>query len=154
MTCPGKSSEIWRNQREGPLKWQFLAISDTPLCIKNPEISKSDLESLGSWRSLGSLSYGQLLGSLSFWNSRMTSASVSLGQAGSTVILVAQISFVTFVLREEFALLFQTFSRIDPPGQAPLSRGRSVFKKKKKKKKRRKRKKGRKKYFLFDSIQI
>ena len=36
------------------------------------------------------------------------------------------------VLREEFAFLFQTFSRNDLPGEAPLSRGRSVFKKKKK----------------------
>ena len=39
-----------------------------------------------------------------------------------------------FVLREEFAFLFQTFSRSDPPGKAPLTRGRYVFKKKKKKK--------------------
>ena len=36
------------------------------------------------------------------------------------------------VLREEFAFLFQTFSRIDPPGQAPPTRGRYVFKKGKK----------------------
>ena len=35
-----------------------------------------------------------------------------------------------FVLREEFAFLFQTFSRSDPPGKAPLTRGRYVFKKK------------------------
>ena len=46
----------------------------------------------------------------------------------------AQLSFVIFVLREEFAFLFQTFSRNDPPGKAPPSRGRSVFKKRKKKK--------------------
>ena len=32
-----------------------------------------------------------------------------------------------FVLREEFAFLFQTFSRSDPPGKAPLTRGRYVF---------------------------
>ena len=38
--------------------------------------------------------------------------------------------FVILVLREEFAFLFQTFSRIDPPGQAPPTRGRSVSKKK------------------------
>ena len=59
----------------------------------------------------------------------MTSEIVTLGQAGSTVILAAQLSFVNFVLREEFAFLFQTFSRNDLPGEAPLSRGRSVFKK-------------------------
>ena len=34
------------------------------------------------------------------------------------------------VLREEFASLFQTFSRSDPPGKAPLTRGRYVFQKK------------------------
>ena len=34
---------------------------------------------------------------------------------------------VPFVLREEFASLFQTFSRNDPPGKAPPSRGRYVF---------------------------
>ena len=39
-----------------------------------------------------------------------------------------------FVLREEFAFLFQTFSRSDPPGKAPLTRGRYVFQKKGKKK--------------------
>jgi hypothetical protein len=33
------------------------------------------------------------------------------------------------MLREEFAFMFQTFSRNDPPGKAPPSRGRSVFKK-------------------------
>ena len=58
----------------------------------------------------------------------------SLGHAGSTVLLAAQLSFVNFVLREEFAFLFQTFSRNALPGEAPLSRGRSVFKKKEKKK--------------------
>ena len=60
----------------------------------------------------------------------MTSEIVTLGQAGSTVILAVQLSFVNFVLREEFAFLFQTFSRNDRPGEAPPSRGRSVFKKK------------------------
>ena len=59
----------------------------------------------------------------------MTRAIVTLGQAGSTVILAAQLSFVNFVLREEFAFLFQTFSRNDLPGEAPPTRGRSVFKK-------------------------
>ena len=39
------------------------------------------------------------------------------------------------MLREEFAFLFQTFSRNDPPGKAPPSRGRSVLKKGKKKEK-------------------
>ena len=34
----------------------------------------------------------------------MTSEIVTLGQAGSTVILAAQLSFVIFVLREEFAI--------------------------------------------------
>ena len=42
---------------------------------------------------------------------------------------------MNFVLREEFALLFQTFSRNDLPGEAALARGRSVFKKGRKKKK-------------------
>ena len=37
------------------------------------------------------------------------------------------------MLREEFAFLFQTFSRSDLPGKAPLTRGRYVFQKKKKK---------------------
>ena len=41
-----------------------------------------------------------------------------------------------FVLREEFAFLFQTFSRSDPPGKAPLTRGRYVFKKKEEKRKK------------------
>ena len=63
---------------------------------------------------------------------KLTSVLVSPGHAGSTVILAAQLSFVNFVLREEFAFLFQTFSRNDLPGEAPLSRGRSVFKKGKK----------------------
>ena len=44
-----------------------------------------------------------------------------------------QLSSVTSVLREEFAFLFQTFSRNDPPGKAPPSRGRSVFKKREEK---------------------
>ena len=52
-------------------------------------------------------------------------------QADFPVILAAQLLFVFFVLREEFAFLFQTFSRSDPPGKAPLTRGRYVFKKKK-----------------------
>ena len=47
---------------------------------------------------------------------------------------------MNFVLREEFAFLFQTFSRNDLPGEAPLSRGRSVFKKGKKKEKEKKKK--------------
>ena len=59
----------------------------------------------------------------------MSSEIVTLGQAGSTVILAARLSFVILVLREAFAFLFQTFSRNDPPGKAPQSRGRSVFKK-------------------------
>ena len=46
------------------------------------------------------------------------------------VSLAGQLLFVFFVLREEFAFLFQTFSRNDPPGKAPPSRGRSVLKKK------------------------
>ena len=40
------------------------------------------------------------------------------------------------MLREEFALMFHTFSRTDPPGKAPPSRGRSVEKKKGEKKER------------------
>ena len=67
----------------------------------------------------------------------LTSVIVSLGHAGSTAFLAAQLSFVNFVLREEFAFLFQTFSRNDLPGEAPPTRGCSVFKKKKKKKKKR-----------------
>ena len=35
----------------------------------------------------------------------MTSEIVTLGQAGSTVILAAQLSFVIFVLREEFTFM-------------------------------------------------
>ena len=68
-----------------------------------------------------------------FSNSRTTSEIVTLGQAGSTVILAAQLSFVNFVLREEFVLMFQPFSRNDPPGKAPPSRGRSVSQKNEKK---------------------
>ena len=74
----------------------------------------------------------------------MTSVIVTLGHAGSTVILAAQLSFVLFVLREEFAFLFPTFSRNDLPGEEPLSRGRSVFKKKEKRKQRKQRRTGRK----------
>ena len=33
-----------------------------------------------------------------------------------------------FVLRDEFAFSFQTFSRSDPPGKAALTRGRYVLK--------------------------
>ena len=51
----------------------------------------------------------------------------------SQAILAALLLFVFFVLREEFASLFQTFSRSDPPGKAPLTRGRYVFQKKRKK---------------------
>ena len=63
-------------------------------------------------------------------------------QADFPVILAAQLLFVFFVLREEFAFLFQTFSRSDPPGKAPLTRGRYVFQKKKKEKKNIKREEG------------
>ena len=59
-------------------------------------------------------------------------------QADCPVILAAQLLFVFFVLREEFAFLFQTFSRSDPPGKAPLTRGRYVFQKGKKGGKKRK----------------
>ena len=52
------------------------------------------------------------------------------------LILAALLLFVFSVLREEFASMFQTFSRSDPPGKAPLTRGRYVFQKKKKKKKK------------------
>ena len=48
-------------------------------------------------------------------------------QAEFPAILAALLLFVFFVLREEFASLFQTFSRSDPPGKAPLTRGRYVF---------------------------
>ena len=43
--------------------------------------------------------------------------------------LQAQLIFVNVVLREEFALMFQTVSRHDPPEKAPPSRVRSVKKK-------------------------
>ena len=57
-------------------------------------------------------------------------AEMTFCQADFPVILAAQLLFVFFVLREEFAFLFQTFSRNDPPGQAPPSRGlMSYFKK-------------------------
>ena len=69
----------------------------------------------------------------------MTTVIVTMGHAGSSVILAAQLSFVIFVLREEFAFLFQTFSRNDPPGKAPPSRGRSVFKRKKRRREKKKR---------------
>ena len=85
---------------------------------------------LGGYASPPLVSYGQLVlffgfiwiqpdneaigrTKLCFFNSRLTSVIVSLGHAGSTVILAAQLSFVNFVLREEFAFLFQTFSRND-----------------------------------------
>ena len=55
-------------------------------------------------------------------------------QAEFPAILAALLLFVFFVLREEFASLFQTFSRSDPPGKAPLTRGRYVFQKKNKEK--------------------
>ena len=55
-------------------------------------------------------------------------------QADFPAILAALLLFVFSVLREEFASLFQTFSRSDPPGKAPLTRGRYVFQKKKEKK--------------------
>ena len=76
--------------------------------------------------------YGHFIGFLCvqcFWNTRLDSAIVTLGQAGSTVILAAQLSFVNFVLREEFVLMFQTFSRNDPPGKAPLSKRKERKKK-------------------------
>ena len=57
----------------------------------------------------------------------------------------ALILFLFSVLREEFASLFQTFSRNDRPGEAALARGRYVFQKKKKKEKKRKRKKKKRK---------
>ena len=60
--------------------------------------------------------------SLSILSSRLSSNSCS-----AALICV-------FVLREEFAFLFQTFSRSDPPGKAPLTRGRYVKKKEEEKK--------------------
>ena len=68
----------------------------------------------------------------------LTSVIVSLGHAGSTVFLAAQLSFVNFVLREEFALMFQTFSRTDSTGKRfagspfgePPHEGRALFQKK------------------------
>ena len=43
------------------------------------------------------------------------------GQAGSTVILAAQLSFVISVLREDFVFMFQTFSRNDPPEKKKMT---------------------------------
>ena len=57
-------------------------------------------------------------------------------QADFPAILAALILFVYSVLREEFASLFQTFSRNDLPGEAALLRGRYVFKKKRKSRRR------------------
>ena len=45
-------------------------------------------------------------------------------------IQAALLLFLFSVLREEFASLFQTFSRNDLPGEAALARGRYVFQKK------------------------
>ena len=59
-------------------------------------------------------------------------AEMTFCQADFPVILAAPLLFVFFLLREEFAFLFQTFSRSDPPGKAPLTRGRYVLKKRKK----------------------
>ena len=53
-------------------------------------------------------------------------------QADFPAILAALLLFVFSVLREEFASLFQTFSRNDLPGEAALARGRYVFLKKEK----------------------
>ena len=43
-----------------------------------------------------------------------------------------------FVLRDEFAFSFQTFSRSDPPGKAALTRGRYVFQKVEEKRRKKK----------------
>ena len=55
-------------------------------------------------------------------------------QADFPAIQAALLLFLFSVLREEFASLFQTFSRNDLPGEAALARGRYVLKKKKKEK--------------------
>ena len=41
-----------------------------------------------------------------------TNEIVTLGQAGSTVILAARLSFVIFVLREEFAFVSDLFQKL------------------------------------------
>ena len=83
-----------------------------------------------------SLSYRSLIPSPVFLSSaEIFSTYLHQSRADFPVILAAQLLFVFFVRREEFAFLFQTFSRSDPPGKAPLTRGRYVLKKRGKKKK-------------------
>ena len=62
--------------------------------------------------------------------SRLVSLNFQSGRLSSNSCSAALIC--VFVLREAFAFLFQTFSRSGPPGQAPPTRGRYVFKKRKK----------------------
>ena len=73
-----------------------------------------------------------------FCSAEIFTTSLHQGRADFPVILAAQLLFVFFVLREEFAFLFQTFSRSDPPGKAPLTRGCYVLKKEKEKRKKEK----------------
>ena len=56
-------------------------------------------------------------------------------------------------MAEEYAFLFQTFSRSDPPGKAPLTRGRYVFKKKKENKKKEKKRK-KKFHYVFSNSDL
>ena len=67
-----------------------------------------------------------------FCSAEIFSTYLHQSRADFPVILAAQLLLVFFVRREEFAFLFQTFSRSGPPGKAPLTRGRDVFKKRKK----------------------
>ena len=128
---------------QGSAACELLFVSAVPFSLLFS--GHTGLLGLGGYASPPLVSYGQLVFFVNgfiwvqtdneaigrtkhcFFNSRLTSVIVSLGHAGSTVILAAQLSFVNFVLREEFAFLFQTFSRNDLPGEAPPTRGRSVF---------------------------
>ena len=89
-----------------------------------------------------SLSYRSLIPSpVFFCSAEIFSTYLHQSRADFPVILAAQLLFVFFVRREEFAFLFQTFSRSDPPGKAPLTRGRYVFQKRGEKKERGKKEK-------------
>ena len=55
---------------------------------------------------------------------RIVSLYIQSGRLSSNSCSAALIC--VFVLREEFVFLLQTFSRSDPPGKAPPTRGRYV----------------------------
>ena len=57
-----------------------------------------------------------------FCSAEIFSTYLHQSRADFPVILAAQLLFVFFVRREEFAFLFQTFSRSDPPGKKKKKR--------------------------------